>query len=185
MDFREIIKGQRETYLKQLTKFYSGRTTGAKEILLELNGDEKERIFKLYRLDYFEQVDGQPKPTELAAATYLHHEPINYKFGQLDVELNPFYWHGCDFVLDSGWMDIEWLKTWTRKWIDEDDKNPTDSNGFSGVIHSVTRPTNKKNGLTFSVDFGTATENSLIELVQIIERLGQRKLKIGSFDMIE
>jgi hypothetical protein len=85
MDIREIIERQRETYLKQLTKFYSERTTGAKEILLELNGDEKERTFKLYRLDYYEQVDGQGKPTELGADTYLNHQPTNYKFGQLSV----------------------------------------------------------------------------------------------------
>jgi hypothetical protein len=69
MNIREIIDGQRETYLKQLTKFYSERATGAKEILLELDGDEKERTFKLYRLDYYEEFDGQGKPTELGADT--------------------------------------------------------------------------------------------------------------------
>ncbi|HTF16770.1 MAG TPA: hypothetical protein VK658_01790 [Chryseolinea sp.] len=184
MDIREIIERQREAYLKQLTKFYSERTTGAKEILLELNGDEKERIFKLYRLDYYEQVDGQGKPTELGADTYLNHEPTNYKFGQLSIELNPFFWHGCDFAFKQELTDVDWLKNWTRKWIDEEDKKPTDTNGLSGVIHNVTRLTSTTNNETkFSVDFGSADVDSVVGLIETIEKQGIRELKIG-FEMI-
>ena len=98
---------------------------------MELNGDEKERVFKLYRLDHYEQVDGEGKPTELGADTYLNHQPTNYKFGQLNIELNPFFWHGCDFVFKQELTNIDWLKSWTKKWIDEEDKNPIDTNGLS------------------------------------------------------
>lgn len=185
MDFREIIKGQRDTYLKQLTKFYSERTTGAKEILLELNGDEKERVFRLYRLDHYEQVDGEGKPTELGADTYLNHQRTNFNLGQLNIELNPFFWHGCDFILKQGLSDIDWLRSWTKKWIDEEDKNPTDTNGLSGVIHNVTRPTSTTNNETkFSVDFGSADTDSFIELIETIEKQGIKDLRIGSFEMI-
>jgi len=184
MELKEIIQKQRETYLRQLAEFYNSRTIGAKEILLELNGEEKERTFKLYRLDYYEQVDGQSKPTELAPDTYLSHSPVNFSLGPLDIELNPFYWHGCEFVLDKEITDIDWLINWIKKWIDEEDKNPTDGNGFSSVIHNVTRPTNKGNDFKFSVDFGTATEDCFMNLIEEIEKQEIKKLRIGSFEMI-
>lgn len=184
MDLREIINVQRDTYLKQLIKFYSERITGAREILLELNGDEKETIFKLYRIDHFEQVNGEGKPTELGPDTYLNHQPTNYKFGQLNIELNPFFWHGCDFVFKQELTDIDWLISWTKKWIDEEDKNPTNTNGLSGVIHNVTRPRSKTNSeTTFSVDFGSADTDSFIELIETIEKQGIQELRIGSFEM--
>jgi hypothetical protein len=184
MELKEIIQRQKETYLRQLTEFYKTRTTGAKELLLELNGDEQERIFRLYRLDYYEQVDGQSHPTELAPDTYVNHPPVDYSLGQLNIELNPFYWHGCDFVLDKMTNGVDWLKDWTIKWIDDEDKNPTDSNGLSNVIHNVTRPTENENGIKFSVDFGTADENCFLDLIQQIERQGIKNLRIGSFEMI-
>jgi hypothetical protein len=184
MDLKEIIQRQRETYLRQLTEFYKIRPTGAKEILLELNGEEQERIFRLYRLDHYEQVDGQSHPTELTPDTYVNHPTIEYSLGQLNIELNPFYWHGCDFVLDKATNDIEWLKIWTRKWIDEEDKNSIDSNGFSSVIHNVTRPTIKDNGFRFSVDFGTASEDCFMDLIQEIAGQSIKKVRIGSFEMI-
>jgi hypothetical protein len=184
MRFKEIVQRQRETYLRQLTEFYATRTTGAKEILLEMNGEEKERMFKLYRLDYCEQVNGEGKPAELAPDTYVSHSPVNYTLGQLNIELNPFYWHGCEFVLDKETNGIDWLKNWIKKWIDEEDSNPIDSSGFSNVIHSVTRPANKENGLTFSVDFGTATEDCFIDLLDEIEKQEIMKIRIGSFSMI-
>jgi len=140
MDFIDIIKGQRELYLKQLNEFYSIRSQGAKEILLELNNEETEKIFKLYRLDHFEQVEGVNKPTELAADRYLNFEKTAFTLDNLSIELNPFYWHGCDFVFDEELADINWLKVWATKWIDVEDNNPFDSNGCSGVIHNVTRP---------------------------------------------
>ena len=184
MELKEIIQRQRETYLRQLTEFYKTRTTGAKELLLELNGEEQDRTFKLYRLDYYEQVDGQSHPTELAPDTYVSHPPIDYSLGQLNIQLNPFYWHGCDFVLDKETNQIDWLKTWTKKWIDDEDKNPTDNDGLSNVIHNVTRPTKENNGIKFSVDFGTATADCFMDLIQEIEKQRILKLRIGSFEMI-
>ena len=184
MELKEIIQRQRETYLRQLTEFYKIRTTGAKELLLELNGEEQERIFKLYRLDYYEQVDGQSHPTELAPDTYVSHPPIDYTLGQMNIELNPFYWHGCDFVLDKMTNEIEWLKDWTKKWIDDEDKMPINSSGFSNVIHNVTRPTKNENGIKFSVDFGTADVDCFLDLIQQIEKQGIDNLKIGSFEII-
>lgn len=140
MDFIDIIKRQRELYLKQLNEFYSTRSQGAREIHLEFNNEETERIFKLYRLDHFEQVEGVNKPTELAANRYLYFEKTAFILDSLSIELNPFYWHACDFVFDEELADINWLKLWATKWIDVEGKNPFDSNGYSGVIHNVIRP---------------------------------------------
>ena len=114
MNSMNIIRQQRECYLKQLTEFYRERTSGAKEILLVLDNVEEEQIFKLYRLDYFEQVDGENRPTELAPDRYISYPMTSFKFGDLSIELNPFYWQGCNFVFDKEIQNIEWLKLWAK-----------------------------------------------------------------------
>jgi hypothetical protein len=64
-------------------------------------------------------------------------------------------------------------------------KKPTDTNGLSGVIHNVTRPTSTTDNETkFSVDFSSADTDSAIELIETIEKQGIKELKIGSFKMI-
>ena len=185
MDFIEFLKQQRECYLKQLIEFYRERQSGAKEILLVLDNDEEERIFKLYRLDHYEQIDGEGRPTELGPNRYTNHPKILFKLGDLSIELNPFYWHGCDFVFEKEIQNIEWLKLWATKWIDVEDTNPIDANGFSGVIHNVTRPLQTNNGWQFTVDFGTASEESFNELLRCINERGIGEVRIGSLEMIQ
>ncbi len=185
MELIKIIEQQRKTYLNQLTEFYRTRTTGAKEILLELNGEEQERTFKLYRLDHYEQIDGEGKPTELAPDTYVNHPPVTYTVEKLALELNPFYWHGCEFILETRSENWDWLINWTKKWIDENDSNVINDLGFSSVIHNVMRPVKKgPDEYSFSVDFGTAPVESFMDLIQVITAQQIQKLKIGSFQMI-
>jgi hypothetical protein len=185
MDIKEIFRRQRELYLKDLLDFYSETESGVKEVMLELNKDEPIRVFKLYRLDHYDQIDGESKPTELNSDKYLDFDPIEYKYDSLNIELNPFYWNGCEFVLTSSSTDLDWLIRWTEKWIDEDDKNQTDANGLSGVIHGVTRPENAGDQISFSVDFGSADIESIIDLIHEIYLQDVKKLRIGSFSMID
>lgn len=179
MDFIELINGQRECYLKQLTEFYRERS-GAKEILLELDSDEQEKVFRLYRLDYYEE----GKPTELSPDRYLNYPMTLFKMGNLEIEMNPFYWHGCDFSFEKEIENIDWLKLWTATWIDIVDTNSINAQGFSEVIHNVTRPRKNGSEWEFAVDFGTATSDAFIELLKRFDEKGIMRVRIGSFQMI-
>ena len=184
MEFEEILSHQRQSYIKQLKGFYEHRTEGAKEILMELNGEEETLLFKLSRLDYLVKIDGEFKIEELSPDTYSNHPPVNFTYGQLQIELNPFFWHGCEFIIDKEYGDIDWLKTWTKAWIDEHDKFQNDSDGFTRAIHNVSYPTVEQQKTKFTVDFGTSAVDTFMDLVNIIKDTGANRLIINSFDMM-
>jgi hypothetical protein len=184
MDIQEIIGRQRELYLRDLLDFYKGKSGGVREIMLELNNDEPIRQFKLYRLDHYDQVEGVSKPTELNSDKYLDFEPIEYKYEDLNVELNPFYWNGCEFVLDSNSIDSMWLIEWTKKWIDENDEKQENADGLTGVIHNVSRPTRCKDTFSFTIDFGSAETESFIDLINEIYLQDVKFVRVGSFSMM-
>jgi hypothetical protein len=184
MEFEEIINHQRQSYIKQLKAFYADRTDGAREILMALNGEEETLLFKLTRLDYLVKVDGEFKIEELSPDTYSNHSPINFTYGQLQVELNPFFWHGCEFIIDKKDDDLDWLRTWTKIWIDEEDKFQTDIDGFTGAIHNVSFPTTEQQTVKFTVDFGTASTEVFMNLMNCIKDTGAKRLIINSFDML-
>jgi hypothetical protein len=41
---------------------------------------------------------------------------------------------------DNRQSHIDWLKSWTKIWIDEEDKFQADSDGFTRAIHNVSYP---------------------------------------------
>jgi hypothetical protein len=185
MDIKEILGRQRELYLNDLLDFYKEKTSGVREVMLELNNDEPIRQFKLYRLDHYDQVDGEPMPTELNSDKYLDFEPIEYNYGELIIELNPFYWNGCEFILKTNSSENEWLIEWTKKWIDEADEKHEGSDGLTGVIHSVTKPELSADTFSFSVDFGSADIEAFLDLINEIYLQEIKSLRIGSFSMID
>ena len=181
MDIKEVIIRQRELYLNDLLNFYKERTSGVKELLLELNNNEPIRQFKLYRLDHYSQINNEPQPTEHNSDKYLDFEPILYNYSDMKIELNPFYWNGCEFILNSFPSTDDWLINWTKKWIDEDNVNPKDSNGLFGVIHNVTKPELSKELYSFSVDFGSVDVEAFMDLINEIYLQDIKDIKIGSF----
>lgn len=185
MDIKEILGRQRELYLNDLLDFYKEKASGVRELLLELNNDEPIRQFKLYRLDHYDQVDGESKPTELNSGKYLDFEPIEYNYGELTIELNPFFWNGCEFILKTNSPKNKWLIEWTKKWIDEADDKQEGANGLTGVIHSVTKPELSADTFSFSVDFGSADIEAFLDLINEICLQDIKSLRIGSFSMMD
>jgi hypothetical protein len=185
MEFEEMITLQRRTYIKQLKAFYEGRNEGAKEILMSLNSEEETLLFRLSRLDYLLNVDGEFKIEELSPDTYSNHSQLNFTYGQLQVELHPFFWHGCEFIIDREYEHFDWLKSWTKTWIDEEDKFQADDEGFTGAIHNVSFPVTEKQRTKFTVDFGTASVHVFLDLIYKIKDTGAERLIISSFDLLD
>ena len=176
-DFLDILNKHRQVYIRQLLEFYQERTEGARELLLKMNSEKEDLLFDLSRMDYLLKDNEDWKIEELS--------PIGFSFGKMQIELNPIYWHGCQFVINKQADDIEWLKSWTQKWIDEDELIPNDDDGLTGAIHNVTTPTIDNGTITFTVDLGTASVDSVIELVELIKLTGTDKLVINSFDLMD
>lgn len=185
MEIEEILYRQRELYLIDLLEFYEGKTTGAREVMIQLNNNESVQLFKLWRLDYLDQINGEFKPIEFNSAKYLNFEAIEYYYGEMTIELNPFYWNGCEFFFESNSSNYDWLIKWAKKWIDELETKREDLNGLTGIIHSVTKPELIDNIFSFSVDFGSAHTEAFQELINEFYIQNIKSVRIGSFSMID
>ena len=183
MDLKEVIVNQRAIYIKQLQEFYLVRENGAKEILLAYTTKEPVLLFNLSRMDYLEQVDGEYKIEELPPDTYMSHQPVVFQQGNLSVSLHPFFWHGCEFVLQPSLADTNFIENWAKKWLDEDETLGPSGEGFSNAIHNVTIPENTESKTKFTVDFGTASEDCFMELIEVFEKNGVQSVTINSFDL--
>lgn len=181
MDIYEIVERQREIYINDLVAFYRNQKEGARELLLAYNKPEEDEAFRLYRLDYYTQ---EGEAIELDSDKYLDFEPIECSLSDMQIQLRPFYWNGCEFILTSPPKDITWLTMWIKKRIDIDDVRQEDGSGLQGVIHNVTSP-NLDSDCNFSVDFGSADTSVFWELVDEIFKAGIKNLRIGSFGMLD
>ncbi len=123
-------------------------------------------------MDYLVKKGEDWKIEELSPDTFANHRPIGFSFGKMQIELNPIFSHGCQFIINKESDDFEWLKSWTQKWIDEEELIPKDKDGLTGRIHNVTTPTIDNGTVIFTVDLGTASVNSVIELVELKNKLG-------------
>jgi len=184
MDLEEILSHHRQMYINQLIDFYENRGESVKELLMELNVDDEALLFNLYRLDYVVKVDDELIIEELSPETYIHHSPISFTFGELYLELNPFYWHGCEFTIDKKFQDFERLKSWAKTYMDEEDTFQPDSNGLTGTIHSISYPTTEQHRTKFTVDLGTASVNTFMTLLHCIQETGANNVVISSFDLL-
>jgi len=99
MRFEEIINEQRKSYIKQLIKYYENRTNGIKECLMELNSESETLLFNLSRIDYIVSENEEYKIEELTPENYINHQKLDLNFGGLNIELNPFFWHGCELII--------------------------------------------------------------------------------------
>ncbi len=181
MKFQEILERQRNVYLRQLAGFYASRTSGAKELLLELKLGASESVFNLYRIDYAETTaDSQTKLEELSPDTYIDHKITTFETEKLKIELHPFYWHGCKVTVANSGLLTNQLVRWAEKWIDINEINSTNVDGLSNVIHSVSILQSENEQLEISIDLGSAEINALMELILLAEQIGAETVTISS-----
>ena len=184
MDIIEILEKQRQVYLRQLDEFWQDKI-GAKEILVAYNSDKPPMLLNLTRFDYLEKRNDDFNIEELSPDTYINHQTLEFVAGNLMIELNPFYWHGCEFILNKKISDTTFIEDWTKQWIDEEELLQESAEGYANAIHSVTIPENAEDETKFTVDFGTASVECFLDLINKIAKNNIDKVTINSFDLIE
>lgn len=184
MEIIEILEKQRQVYLRQLDEFWKGKI-GAREILVAYNSDKPPMLLNLTRFDYLEKRNDAFNIEELSPDTYINHQTLDFVAGSFTIELRPFYWHGCEFILNKEISDTTFVEDWTAQWIDEEDLLQESGEGYANAIHSVTIPEIVNDETKFTVDFGTAAVDSFLDLLDRIAQQGIDKVTISSFDLIE
>jgi hypothetical protein len=180
MNLKEILENQRTHYINQLTFGLKNKSEAVSELLVELDKKDSEKLFRMWRFDCIEHVgDKNFTPTEFNSGTYFNHIPIKGQFNNIQVELNPFFWNGCEFLL--GEKPATWIPfyDWINKWIDIDNKKEFEK-GLRNVIHNVTQPKNIDKKIFFAIDFGSASINAFLELLEIFQQIDIHEVTIGS-----
>ena len=186
MAFVDIIEKVRNQYLSNYSdaiESYKQRHDDiTTELLLEVPSDESDKLYRLYRID----ITYESQLVDINTDTYLNFEPFEVTIDdELSIQVHPFYWNALEIY---GALDLDKLsefRQWANKWIDPDDQKETDEDGFSGVIHGVTRPEKQGNLWMTSIDLGTAKIKCVWDLLKILKDAGLNEVKVSSFSMLE
>ena len=168
MELQDILEKHREYYLNHYNEVTSSIKDSQNEILLKLPAIKSNEVFELYRYDIISGEKESPNIQEINTDGYLNHEELGYSVNNKGIVLSPIVWNGVDFTVDKEYNNFKTLINWAKNWIDSEDKSSdTKPQGF---IHSITEPEVENNNVTFSVDFGTAPIDSLIELLILLSK---------------
>jgi uncharacterized protein YtpQ (UPF0354 family) len=181
MELKEILENQRIHYINKLTLELKNKPEAVCELLVDLDKKYSEKLFRMWRFDCVEHVgDKNFTPTEFNSDTYFNHIPLKGQFNNIQVELNPFFWNGCEFLLSkepSTWTPFH---DWIKKWIDIDNTKEFEKSLLKNVIHNVTQPKSIDKKIFFAIDFGSASINSFLELLEIFQQMNIYEVTIGS-----
>ena len=163
MEIAELFDIHRQHYVKLFKNFVKENAAGQFEVLLETEDE-----FSFCRVDAVNKIQGEDTPVELEISEFLDHELIETSFNEKRLLIDPFLWNDCEFLIDaqpSSWEDI---LEWTKKWMDIISIKKPNEEGITSVIHSISSPIQKEEWISFSIDFGTADSESMLELISIL-----------------
>ena len=181
-----VLEQVREHYLSGYTdaarNYKNIYTPSAAEVLLELpSRDDKPYPYRLYRADLMSGAVDPPNLTEFNHDSHLTFEPVQALVsGRLSVTLSPISWNAVEFESQCYDPQSNLLTEWALKWIDVEENNTQNEIGFGGYVHSITYPEEKNGKCIISVDFGSASTDSVYELINVFLGLGVTNLAIHS-----
>jgi len=183
-DLIDVLTRYRNHYLgfysKVILKFRDSNKKCAAEVLIRADGtNDLPPLFQLWRTDI---VIG---PKENLRIMEVNHnlpdgEPHKFQIGEMTASIKPLIWNSVEFHCESFDPNSEAFLFWIENWMDIDERKETDELGLGDCVHSVTWPAAEDAGMTFSVDFGSASTAALIELLSILANLGLQKVDVDS-----
>ena len=92
----------------------------------------------------------------------------------LSVTIAPFVWDYCQIFIPNGpkRFSFDPIKAWFLRWFDPNDENAADGAGLFGVVHFLSDPQQKEDGVSFAIDFGSAPIEAFEQLLVAIDETG-------------
>ncbi len=185
MNLLELLAHVREHYVDRLSAWLHEEQDAIGEAaVLSADGTvAREGILELgMRVDGVRLVDGEPDETvEVDTETYVTFETVTFEWDGMSVVLEPFKWNAM-------WLEFEGVPVsapfdpiveWFRKWMDEADTHrPDPETRLLGAVHYLSDPSPIKNGWRFHFDLGSAPENAVSDLLDVIAALGAKRARI-------
>jgi hypothetical protein len=174
--FRKGIRQRKETH-----------PTATPELLLLPDGNEDiPELYRLYRMDLIWKNEQEQHKMNEFNLDPLPDLPamLEGTVGNMNVVVYPVIWNAVEFRFEK--FDGDWseLDRWYQKWLNTDDTNFRDVDGLSGVVHHAARPDIDGDLAIIPVDFGSAPVNAVMELLQVLETIGVKRVEVGSFSYI-
>ena len=186
-DIRAVASAEREHYVLNFRLAYSDWCTKKQqvcvaELLIRPNGMNVPAPYDQIRLDFVSNLNGKfesrryehPKPFQTFAPRTIRLD------SGMSVELAPIAWNRVEFRSAVPPRSLDLLTEWANKWLDITDTKPVPKGELLGVVHSITYPTAKFGAWRTEVDFGTSDYLAFAELLAVLERMGVKKVSVGS-----
>lgn len=176
-DAQMFLSRLRDHYVEQLLLFVAEQrrrcAQGAPEVKIELK-TESSLLNRLYCADFICN-DGEPEIVELQPERVLSFNPIGASLGNADIRFEHVRWDDILIHHNASADFAEPLAAWFEQWFDPDDRRYVAGAELGNIIHSVGVEPRR-----LTVDLGSATPDSLWELLNLLEKAGATELRISS-----
>ena len=185
MSIEQIFAKERDRYVKFLVETRSKITSKfpetVGELLVSINNETIPYPYRYLRIDVMSSLpDGTPKPYEVKIDLDPGFEAKAFDFEQFIVEVFPFTWNSIQILVNRPIENMKQLEGWITRWLDAEDKNPTNSLGTSEAIHSFTQVDHQGEWWYLTGDFGSAPADALVEFVELMAGQGMTHIVIKS-----
>ena len=187
INLEELLGKVRDHYLtgyrRAIGSYRERFTPGGPEVLLETD-QSAPLVYRYYRMDLASGSTNPPDMTEVNLDSHLEFEPLTFDHDGLEVRLTPVVWNGVECRVEPALAHDADLQAWALRWVDPEERAVPDSDGLGAYVHSVTVPRSDATGTTFSIDFGSAPVQSVLELLSVLRKAGVRSVALHSQTML-
>jgi hypothetical protein len=154
--FRKFIDEQKQEY-----------PDGADELKVESNGKAEGWYRKLCCLDFVTRENGETMIIELDPGQLLSFESFSVERGRMRLQVDGLAWDDVVIRHDLPHLPPDAIGIWFDRWFGPDDRQ-------TDMIHSL-----RMNSGELVCDFGTAPEEALYALLDLLEKAGAKTVRIG------
>lgn len=186
MSVVSMISAERERYVAYFESaaavVVSKAPDTARELLISINNDDMSYPYRYVRVDLISKApDGSDQIYEVWLDPSEESEAKGFQIGPVSVEIYPFTWCATQIAFDRPLPDVAKLEALITQWLNVDDTS-TDPLGVANAIHSATSIETNGQLWYLTIDFGTASANILLELIDFLANEGMvDKIIITSF----
>jgi hypothetical protein len=159
----------------------SENPVAASELLISVNDESIQYPYRYLRLDLIGKTEAnEDKVYELWLDPDTNVDGKGFDLGGLTLEIYPFTWCGAQIAFDKALPDEEKLKRFLTEWLDIADERADPDSGLSNAIHSATHIETNGQLWFLTIDFGTASSDALLDLIDLLSNEGMTRIIITS-----
>lgn len=181
--FLEQAATARDRYIAFLRRAIETWQTEAVEVLVQLHGRETPSPFCLSRIDAILGTADAPR-LQRACDGIAHDPECRFLLGSgIEVQQKSFSWEALQIEFSSREFTIEPLGPWLHRWLDPDETRSAGAVGLSGVVHDLAWSFTEPDVWGLTLDLGSAPIDALSELLDLLARVGVRRITLSRTDL--